>query len=319
MSLIKKINSLYKSQILNDLVNSKNYKEFFLELEKLSQNKNSYPDSTPSLVSRAISDYENDFEKKIIWLNSFDYDDLNYINNFLNFYLAKLYNLKNKINTYEDSILNIFNSTDLLRNLSFNDFVNFSYFYQWNIINSNQNPLNFLNNQMPFFSTRNNFNFTKPSLTQCYIYIVDHPYSTYQKIKNNNDQDSDIAKSIFLNLDNSPTIYDAQGVKVEINKQGWHTHVSSWRDANVRNSLKGKFILKSDLIKNPYEALSSIIFHFIQSGANLDMNYEIVEEFINLNKNNNQILDIKISNKEKKFLDRHIGDLISEIESIELE
>lgn len=319
MSLLKKINSFYKFKILEDLFKSKNYNEFFLELEKLSQSKNQYLESTPSLVSKAICDCENDFEKKIIWLNSFDYNDLNFINNFLIFYFKRLYGTKNKITNYEDSILNIYNGTDLLKNLTFNDFVNYSYFYQWNIISSNLNPINLINNQMPFFSTKNNYNFTKPTLTNCYIYVIDHPYAIYQKIKNDNDQDIEIAKNIFLNLDGSSIIYKSQDIKVEINRQGWHTHVSSWRDANVRNSLKGKFILKKDLIESPYEALSSIIFHFIQSGANLDMSYEIVKEFINLNKNNDQILDIEISNKEKKFLDQYVGDLISEIDSIGLE
>ena len=43
-----------------------------------------------------------------------------------------------------------------------------------------------------------------------------------------------------------------------MNKQGWHTHTSSWTDVSVINSLNGKVILKKDLEENTFESLSSI-------------------------------------------------------------
>ena len=44
-----------------------------------------------------------------------------------------------------------------------------------------------------------------------------------------------------------------------MNKQGWHTHTSSWTDVSVINSLNGKVILKKDLEENTFESLSSIM------------------------------------------------------------
>lgn len=318
MSLLKKINSLYKAQVFNDLIHNKKYKEFFKELKNFSKDQKLYMESFPATVARAVHEYEDDFNNKIIWLNSYNYDDLQIVNKFLNFYFQKS-NINFIIDTYEEEVLKTYRNSNLTKNISFDDFVDFSYFYQWNILNFNQDAHIIMNNQIPFFSSKNNFNFTKPTLTHCYIYVVDHPYTVYQKIKNDNDQNSDLARNIFLNLDGASNIYNSYNSQAEINRQGWHTHVNSWKDANVMNSLKGKIILKKNLIQNPYETLSSIIFHFIQSGAPFDMNYEIVEEFISQNKILKQEIQIDLSNKEKKFLDNYIGSLIPEIESIELE
>ena len=50
--------------------------------------------------------------------------------------------------------------------------------------------------------SQNNYNFTKSSLTQSYILIINDPYEVYQKIKTQNDNDQEKARNIFLNLDN---------------------------------------------------------------------------------------------------------------------
>ena len=99
--------------------------------------------------------------------------------------------------------------------------------------------------------------------------------------------------------------------KVEMNKQGWHTHTSSWTDTNVINSLNGKVVLKKDLDENTFEILSSIILHFIQSGLKIKMDYKIIEEFINQNPSNQNSVQINISQKEKKFIDQYINKIMS--------
>ena len=90
--------------------------------------------------------------------------------------------------------------------------------------------------------------------------IIDNPYNVYQTIKNQNDNDIEKSRNIFLNLDNRSAYFNLEKVTVEINRQGWQTNSRSWKDPNVLNSLRGKIILKSELIENTYETLSSIIF-----------------------------------------------------------
>ena len=117
-------------------------------------------------------------------------------------------------------------------------------------MHENNNPIKFIKNKLPFFSSKNNFNFTKNTLTNSYIYIIDNPYNIYQKIKNHHNGEKSIPQNIFLNLDNQSSFTKINNVEVEINKQGWHTHALSWIDSNVINSLNGKVVLKKDLNEN---------------------------------------------------------------------
>ena len=84
----------------------------------------------------------------------------------------------------------------------------------------------------------------------------------------------------------------------------------SWTDANVLNSLKGKIISKKELYENTYEVLSSIILHLIQSGVGIELNYDLIDNFV---KNNPIIYKSNpsdISQKEKKFLNKYVDDII---------
>ena len=76
------------------------------------------------------------------------------------------------------------------------------------IINTNNLPYKFISNNLPFFSTKENFNFTKSNITQAYIHVINHPYNIYQSIKKDNNNDPEIARNIFLNLDQRATLQD---------------------------------------------------------------------------------------------------------------
>ena len=67
-------------------------------------------------------------------------------------------------------------------------------------------------------------------------------------MSNNNDQE--IARNIFLNLDQKELEYDFGSTSFYLSKKGWHTNTQSWIDANVVNSLKGKIISKKDGIED---------------------------------------------------------------------
>ena len=135
---------------------------------------------------------------------------------------------------------------------------------------------------MPFFSTKDNLNFTKSSLTNSFIYIIDNPYNVYQKIKNQFNGNREIAQNIFLNLDDQSSFVKFNNVDVEINRQGWHTHMESWTDINVMNSLNGKIILKGRKRDDSFFIPNQIVPKNLRPGDRIKFK---LDRF--LNKNNN--------------------------------
>ena len=85
-------------------------------------------------------------------------------------------------------------------------------------------------------------------------------------------------------------------------------HTESWTDPNVLSSLRGKIIAKKEILNNTFETLSSVILHLIQSGVEMDLNYDFIENFTNQNPVPDFDIDINISKKEKKFLDKYIDN-----------
>ena len=312
MSLLTNIKYQYNLRILKDILSTNNYPEFFEHLEKLRKNNRLYVQLLLTLGNSAILDNKTDvFKSKILWLSSFSQEDTSYVSNFLSYYNRNIETSLGDINQYEEKVISILKNISNIERLTFSDFVERSYLYQYLILSENDNPVKFLNNHLPFFSSQNNLNFSKSTLTNSYVYIIDNPYCVYQKIKNKFNGDKTIAQNSFLNLDNHSSFIKINDVDVEINKQGWHTHISSWTDSNVINSLKGKIILKKDLIQNTFDVLSSLILHFIQSGINIKMDYNLIKSFIDENPPESDSIEIDISRKEKKFIDNYIIDIVS--------
>ena len=312
MSLLTNIKYQYNLRILKDILSTNNYPEFFEHLEKLRKNNRLYVQLLLTLGNSAILDNKTDvFKSKILWLSSFSQEDTSYVSNFLSYYNRNTETSLGDVNQYEEKVISILKNISNIERLTFSDFVERSYLYQYLILSENDNPVKFLNNHLPFFSSQNNLNFSKSTLTNSYVYIIDNPYCVYQKIKNKFNGDKTIAQNTFLNLDNHSSFIKINDVDVEINKQGWHTHISSWTDSNVINSLKGKIILKKDLIQNTFDVLSSLILHFIQSGINIKMDYNLIKSFIDENPPESDSIEIDISRKEKKFIDNYIIDIVS--------
>ncbi len=312
MSLLTNIKYQYNLRILKDILSNNNYPEFFEHLEKLKKNNRLYVQLLLTLGNSAILDNKTDvFKSKILWLSSFSQEDTSYVSNFLSYYNRNTETSLGDVNQYEEKVISILKNISNIERLTFSDFVERSYLYQYLILSENDNPVKFLNNHLPFFSSQNNLNFSKSTLTNSYVYIIDNPYYVYQKIKNKFNGDKTIAQNSFLNLDNHSSFIKINDVDVEINKQGWHTHISSWTDSNVINSLKGKIILKKDLIQNTFDVLSSLILHFIQSGINIKMDYNLIKSFVDENPPESDSIEIDISRKEKKFIDNYIIDIVS--------
>ena len=174
------------------------------------------------------------------------------------------------------------------------------------IINNQKSSFKFISNNFPFF-IRKKLQFSKPNITQAYIHIINHPYEVYKIIKKKNGNDQEISRNIFLNLDQKP-LYGNTKILVLSSKKGWHTNTHSWTDANVVNSLKGKIISKKELLNNSYEVLSSIILHPIQSGVEIELDYDLIENFVKSYSYDQDDIYDEISSKEEK-LDQYVQDI----------
>ena len=229
----------------------------------------------------------------------------------MNFYIQKTVNTSEKIQDISAEFLKVQDYFSFREKIDFDKFVQCSLFYQWLISDVKEKNFHIITNLLSFFSTDSGYNFTTPRLSKCYLFIVDHPYSIFAKIKNKFDGDSDMAKQLMFNIDGQNIIGSNENDNFCPVQQPWHIHLSSWQDPNVIDSLKGKIIYLTDLFNNPMDTLSSIVFHFIQSGLLLDMKYDIVEEFIQNNNPKNHISIFnhdEISNHDKKFIKNSIKE-----------
>lgn len=308
MSFLNKFKYHFHTKQLDDLFITEKHSEIITHLGTLENNQQLFYELSLKYISNVINKLNKDiFDRKIVWINSYLHHDLDYLVLFLENYLNNFNTFSQKIDNYENEITAIIKKE---KQIDFNAFVNHSYFFQWMILNSHRLNYKFIRNDLPFFSSENGFNFTKSNITQSFIFVVNHPYAVYQAIKKNNNNDPEIARNIFLNLDHKSIKKKLNDTEFHMNKQGWHTHSQSWLDANVANSLRGKAITIKELQENTYETLSSIILHLIQSGVKIELNYDFIDEFI---QNNSFSVSNTgdISQKEKKFLNGYIDEIMN--------
>ena len=309
MSFLNNFQYQYHNKHLEKLLDEENLPEFFSYLKDIKKNKDLFYKLSLKYISNSINKtQDNILEKKIIFINSFLDEDTHFFKKFLKYYLENCQNSLGEVSSYLEEIDGILKKEELV---DFNTLINESYFFQWMILNNSSNKFKFIFNNLPFFSSQNNFNFTKPNLSQSYVLILNDPYVVYQKIKTQNNNNQDIAKNIFLNLDDQPEKIVFGKTNFSINKKGWHVNAQSWTDPNVINSLRGKVILKKDLINETFDVLSSIILHFVQSGVDIELNYNLIDNFINKYPISDQNT-VHISNKERKFIDNHIAQIYNQ-------
>lgn len=306
MSFLNRFKFHYHTKNIDSLIKQEKYEEFFDYLGELNLDKETFYEISLKYISNSINKYNKDItSKKIIWINSFLNVDCMYLNLFIKYYMKNYEPLMQGVNSYKSEIDQLVLKKE---EINFNALVNYSYFFQWMILNNSKSNIKFLENDLPFFSSENNYNFTKQNLTQAYILILNNPYDVYSKIKKINNYDQEIARNIFLNLDQQTIGESYSKVKFNFSNKGWHVHSESWTDANVLDSLRGKVISKKELCNNTFETLSSVILHLIQSGVQIELNYELIEEYIRYNSppHHQEIFDM--SNKEKKFLSKYVDN-----------
>ena len=308
MSFLNKFKYHYHLKHIDNLFEEQKYKEIFDYLNKIRHDERLYYELSLKYISNSINNYNQDvLNKKIVWINSFLNDDSDFIISFIHYYTQNIKFLRQDIKSYKYEIDQVVRNNE---EITFNTLINQSYFFQWMIIDKHDVGFKFLQNEIPFFSSENNYNFTKQSLSQAYILILNNPYDVYTKIKKSVNQDQEIARNIFLNLDQKAQddVYSKANFKFP--SKGWHIHTDSWSDPNVLSSLRGKIISTKEIINNTYETLSSIILHLIQSGIQMELNYDLIESFVKDNPITNNYESVKISNKEKKFLSNYVDSAI---------
>ena len=311
MSILSNIKYQYNLKVLQDFISNQNYESFFNALKETQKDPKLQLRLLTASGIDAIKNHHKDiFSNKIIWINSYLAEDSKYILKFLQYYMNDE-NHSISISQYEMMIIDKLKKISNIQSLNFNDFLNFSFLYQYLLLQENLEHDLFINNQLPFFSTRSELNFSKSTLTRCYFYVVDHPYHTYQQIKKDNQDDQNIARALFLNLDEKMQSDTYGNVKIEINKKGWHSHFQSWTDPNVMNSLSGKIILKKELENNPFDTLSSVILHLIQNGYQVKIDYDKIQKFIDQNPISYNPINLNLSQKEKKFLNHYIEEILT--------
>lgn len=317
MNLIKKIEYHYYLKIIDDLVLNQKYNELDLLLNNLFKKSSLlfFQILKKFYISfQKINNTQNLFPNNIIYVNSFDVDDINIINNFLNYYLNEVGHANA---SFSDLGLELSKCQNLLaskKTLSFNDIIENSVLYQIMMSMNKSDHIKIYKNEFAFFSTSNDFNFADPNSVKCYFLVVDHPYNVYQKIKDNNNQDKFISQNIMFNLDSSLIQKNYEGVDVEIIKKDWATYNKSWTDPNVYNSFKGMIIKKSELIDNTQEVLSSIILHLNQSNLDIKLDYNLIDNYSTQLRTTNQNSLNNLSNNEKKFIQKNIKDSLLDLE-----
>ena len=309
MSFLNNFRLQYHIKHIEKLLDEESSNKFFSYLRELKKNEELFYHLSLKYISKFINKTnDNILENKIVFINSFLDEDLDFCLRFLQYYFQNNDNSYGKISSYLSEVDAIIKKDELV---DFNVLVNESYFFQWMLLNNHKDKYKFVFNNLPFFSSQNNYNFTKSSLTQSYLIILNDPYSVYHKIKTQNNDDQEKARNIFLNLDNQPEKTTIGKTNFLLSRKGWHINSQSWTDPNVLNSLRGKVILKRDLINDTYDTLSSIILHLVQSGVNMELNYDLIENFINKNPISFEET-YNISNKEKKFIDQYTSKVLDQ-------
>ena len=307
MSFLNKFKYHYHLKHIDNLFLDQKFKEIFEYLQNIKNDEKAFYEISVKYISNSISNYNQDASNnKIVWINTFLDDDSKYLIFFIQYYIENNKYLKQKIKSYKYEINNTIQNSE---NINFNTLVNQSYFFQWMILNRSNVKFKFLQNEIPFFSSENNYNFTKQSLSQSYILILNNPYEVYSSIKKTVNQDQEVARNIFLNLDQKEQNESFSKANFKFPTKGWHIHTESWSDPNVLTSLRGKIISKKDIYNNTFETLSSVILHLIQSGVEMELNYDLIELFIKKNPIAIHNEDVELSNKEKKFLGNYVDEL----------
>lgn len=312
--LLKKIKTNYLDKLFSELVNQNDFVKINTELDKL---KNEDFELYFLFLNRIINTYLNNdqgqrfFQNKFIWLNSFDLDDTQIIKNFLSFYLSEKLDLNLESSLYIKEFQKL--PKELIqKNISFEDLVDNSYLYQYEMLKRVDNKYKLILNNHVFFEKLPNKFFTHYYLTQCFFYVIKNPIHVYAnyRLKFGSQQSA----LNFLNgfTEKNQSSLDEEKVLIQNTTKDWSTNVLSWTNTNVINTFRGQIIKFEELISNPEQILAEVISHLIQAGMEIEIDYDLINNYINNNEDKfskNVLGEIITSNQENKKLYREHGEV----------
>ena len=309
MSFLNKFKLNYNLKLIDENI-EKNNNEQLLEILRSTKKKNA--DLYFSLFNYLNQNYSNTPKGEQLILNkysiisSFLEEDQKFITDFLNFYFTSNHH-SFLIESFSDAIsadLESFKFNSLPNQISFEQIVMYSDFFL-NSLLLNTNEDIFLNSCSAFFESNNSKYFIYPNRTRTYIFIHDHPFNVYFKLKRGNDNQQQALNELF-DFDKSWISEQNKKNKFQIyeNRQSWNIHSNSWLDPNVQSAYNGFIISMNELRKDPVDILTNLIFHLKQSGLPININYETIELFCE--KNKLEIIDPTLSNKEKKLINNNL-------------
>ena len=161
----------------------------------------------------------------------------------------------------------------------------------------------FLISNSAFFEANEKNFFIYPNTTAAFFLIHKNPFHIYSAIKKKSSSSQEALNKMF-NFQN--TLVSSQDFKcdyeVSENRQSWNIYSNSWRDPNVISTFRGLLIPFQDFQDKPHEILTKALFHLIQAGIKVEMNYDLIDQYILNYKFEDEYFTDKISNKERKIL-----------------
>ena len=307
MKIIENIKYNYYIKVFEEDLKNLNFDRLKANLQKLAKAPHLYSKIHQNFFKEFndITNSHNIFPCNYIFINSFLEEDLSLIKNFLKYYFKKMNYQKFSEIKYEELIdqINLL-LKDYPSPMAFEDVVSSSMIYQSLFGFLNEEKELYIENIHSFFSTQHNYNFTDAFLTKCYFLIVDEPLQVYQDIKNRHNLDKDLAQNIMFNLDNKPLMDEK--FNIEVTRKSWPIHTSSWTDPNVMNALKGLVLNKRLLLQKDLETYASIILHLKQANIKINLQYDLIQQYLDENNFINQSNILDLSNNEKKFIEKNI-------------
>ena len=316
MTFFNKIKLNYNIKLLNEYISNRNNAEI-LKLLKDAKSKES--DFFFTLLNHTNLNYANTtdaedlFPNKYTFISSFHYEDQKFVSNFLKYYFGKKQNLS-MINDFSNAVAN---DLDKLQNNTLPDQITFDYMVEYSdfflnslLLEDENNDLVLLSNAA-FFEGPNNKFLIYPNRTRAYIFIHNHPSNIYASLRDKYQNQQQALNELF-NFENNLISSQKKIHKYQIleNRQSWSVHANSWLDPNVLSSYNGMIIGINELINDPVDTLTRLIFHLKQAGMKIEVDYEVIENFCTENKLTTA--NPEISNKEKKLISSNLDTKILE-------
>ena len=314
MNIINKFKINYNQKLFDDFVTNNKLEE---ALSLLKETKAKNQEIFFHLLMHSIDKYRNQsikknfFQHKVFLMNSFDVDDCNYLSNFFSFYFDQM-KLSHECNSLANAIASDLEKLKISyfpNTIEFQHFLKYSEFFFNSLLINEEDKNLFLKSNSAFFETGENNFLIYPNTTAAYFFIHKNPLFVYSSLKKKLGTAQE-ALNVMFNFQN--TLVSNQNVnssyKIKENRQSWNIFSNSWNDLNVLNTYRGLAISQDEFIQDTHGTLTKILFHLIQAGVKIEMNYDLIDQYIQANPFEVETMNDELSNKEKKSLLSNIDE-----------